>query len=178
MITFGELPKADGYYYMFDLLQENGMAKLAPYRWELVSETLSSPDTVVQLLKRIYLAEQQMEEHMWLICMDNAGKPVGLFEIAHGTSSEMCVTPDVIFRRALLTSATRVILAHNHTSGNTTPSKSDIDTTKRIAKAGAYLDIDLLDHIIIANDGSYYSFEESMPEVLIVVKEKEDVNEC
>ena len=68
--------------------------------------------------------------------------------------------PRVILKKALEENATSIILSHNHPSGNINPSREDISLTKKIKEAASYLDITVLDHIIIGND-KYYSFADS-----------------
>ena len=65
--------------------------------------------------------------------------------------------PKVIFQNALLANAAGIILAHNHPSGNLRPSEADLQVTKRLRQAGEFLDLPVLDHIIISDEG-YYSF--------------------
>lgn len=67
--------------------------------------------------------------------------------------------PD-IFRHALLSCSSQIICFHNHISGNLKPSKDDLRVTKRIMEAGELLDIRLIDHILIGNDGAYFSMAE------------------
>ena len=69
------------------------------------------------------------------------------------------ISPREIFLEALRNEAVNIILIHNHPSGNTTPSKNDIELTQHIKNMGNSLDIPLLDHIIIG-DNSYTSFKE------------------
>ena len=63
----------------------------------------------------------------------------------------------LVFRKAIEELASSIILCHNHPSGNLQPSQSDIDLTKKLADAGKTLDIMVLDHLIITDEG-YYSF--------------------
>jgi DNA repair protein RadC len=74
------------------------------------------------------------------------------------------VDPRVIFKEALHHLCSSLILMHNHPSGNISPSKEDIEITKKLVKAGDLLDIKVSDHIIFCNH-RYYSFmdEEIMP---------------
>jgi len=70
--------------------------------------------------------------------------------------------PKKIFKMALDSNPSSIILAHNHPSNNLKPSQNDIDLTKKLKGAGKLLDVEVLDHLIIGND-SYYSFaDESM----------------
>jgi DNA repair protein RadC len=69
------------------------------------------------------------------------------------------VHPRELFKSAINKSAAAIILAHNHPSGDATPSREDIEVTKRIKSGGQLLGIDVIDHIIIG-DNCYYSFKE------------------
>jgi len=66
----------------------------------------------------------------------------------------------LILRSAILEKASSIICCHNHPSGNNNPSESDIQITKKLKDAGAQMDIQMLDHIIIAGS-SYYSFADN-----------------
>lgn len=70
-----------------------------------------------------------------------------------GTIDQTPAYPREVARRALELGATAVILAHNHPSGDPTPSKADVDLTKQIAKAGAAVGVDVLDHVIVGRKG-------------------------
>ena len=72
--------------------------------------------------------------------------------ISVGTLTANIIHPREIFKPAIEHSAAAIIIAHNHPSGSPTPTKSDIEITKQIVKAGKILGIDLLDHIIIAKN--------------------------
>lgn len=72
---------------------------------------------------------------------------------AHGCVSEIPIYPREIMRRSLEVGATALILAHNHPSGDPSPSKGDIDATRRIVAAGRPLDIVVHDHVIVARSG-------------------------
>jgi DNA repair protein RadC len=66
----------------------------------------------------------------------------------------------LLFAAALKCLASCIVISHNHPSGNTTPSNEDINITNKIKKGGELLDIKVLDHIILAPNGNYYSFAE------------------
>ncbi|MEO5906759.1 MAG: JAB domain-containing protein, partial [Saprospiraceae bacterium] len=69
----------------------------------------------------------------------------------------MVVDPKIIFQKALERKASSVILSHNHPSGSPSPSNEDQRLTEKVKMAGNYIDIKVLDHIIVG-EGSYYSF--------------------
>ena len=96
-------------------------------------------------------------EAFWIILLDRRSKIIAIEEIHIGGMSAMVVDPKVIFQRALERKASAVILAHNHPSGSPNPSLEDTRLTEKVKLAGTYIDIKVLDHIIIG-EGSYYSF--------------------
>ena len=74
-----------------------------------------------------------------------------------GISNQSLIEPKIIFKEAMLYNATRLIVLHNHPSGNPTPSKEDYLVTDQIKNAGLLLNIKLIDHLIIGKD-DYFSF--------------------
>ena len=78
-------------------------------------------------------------------------------KVSTGTTTATVADPQSIFVAALKGNASAVILAHNHTSGNLTPSEPDVKLTKDMVAAGKFLHIPVLDHIIITSE-TYYSF--------------------
>jgi len=97
------------------------------------------------------------QEAFWIILLDRRSKVISAEEIHVGGMSAMVVDPKVIFQKALERKACSVILSHNHPSGAPSPSIEDIRLTEKIKSAGSFMDIKLLDHIIIG-EGTYYSF--------------------
>ena len=98
-------------------------------------------------------------EHFILICVDTQHKVNALHTVSIGSVNASIVHPREVFKVAILANATSIFVAHNHPSGNCTPSTEDQTVTKRIQNAGELLGIDLIDHIIVG-DG-YYSFKEN-----------------
>ena len=96
-------------------------------------------------------------ESFFIILLNRANKLLGACKISTGGLAGTVTDPKKIFQTALKANAASVILAHNHPSGNTKPSKSDIEITKKCAEAGNFLDLRVLDHIIVTRDG-YFSF--------------------
>ena len=97
------------------------------------------------------------QEAFWIILLDRRSKVIALEEIHIGGMSAMVVDPKIIFQKALERKACALILSHNHPSGATSPSIEDIRLTEKINAAGNFIDIKILDHIIIG-EGTYYSF--------------------
>ena len=71
--------------------------------------------------------------------------------VAHGTLDTILVHPREVFRAAITAGAAAVVLAHNHPSGEATPSEADIKVTRDLIRAGQLLKIDVVDHVIIGN---------------------------
>lgn len=120
---------------------------------------LHNVGNIVTVFNSVFHANTLAEEHLWLIAVDTKSKPIGFFEISHGTVDSSIVSPREIFVRLCLCGASQFVIVHNHPSGDSTPSKSDINVTMRLKDAGALMQIPLLDHIIIGD--SYYSFHEN-----------------
>jgi len=91
--------------------------------------------------------------------LDSQNNIIAKDVIFKGTVNTSIVSPREIFLTALKREAVRIIIAHNHPSGDLTPSSQDDRVTSKIKEAGNILDIQLLDHIIISKNG-YYSYEE------------------
>lgn len=119
---------------------------------------MNSPETVAKLAKDFLRMHEETEEYMYMLCLNTKLKLNGIFEVSHGNvNSSVCGTRE-IFQKALLGNAVSIILIHNHPSGDCTPSREDINVTKRLVEAGRIVGIDVLDHIIIGQ--SYCSLKE------------------
>jgi DNA repair protein RadC len=117
-------------------------------------EIVATSKAAYQAIKR-YLVDLNHEE-FWILLIGQNCKLIGRELMSKGGLTTTVADPKVIFGVALRQSATNIMLAHNHPSGNLKPSQQDIDLTKKIVAAGLMLDIKVLDHLIIA-DNSYYS---------------------
>ncbi|MEO7988630.1 MAG: JAB domain-containing protein [Chryseolinea sp.] len=111
-----------------------------------------------QILKESW-SETSIElfEEFKVLFTNRANKVLGILEVSSGGISGTVADPKLIFAGALKASACGIILAHNHPSGNLQPSQADIELTKKIKEGGRFLEIQVLDHIIITSE-SYYSF--------------------
>lgn len=106
------------------------------------------------------MLKDQTQEIMVALLVDAKHRVIGSFEIARGGLSSVVVDPKVVFRAALAASAHGLILAHNHPSGDPTPSPDDFALTARLQAAGKLLEIEILDHLVIGDTG-YCSFKET-----------------
>lgn len=116
-----------------------------------LSYVIRSPEDVANVGKGFMRIHEEPEEYMYMICMNTKNRIVGVFEISHGSVNASIVTPREVFQKALLANAVSIILMHNHPSGDCTPSREDIDTTKRLVEAGKIVGVEVLDHIIVGD---------------------------
>lgn len=96
-------------------------------------------------------------EQFKVLLLNNANKVLGISDISTGGISSTVADPRIVFATALKANACKILLAHNHPSGNLQPSQADKDLTVKMKECGRFLDVQLLDHIIITDEG-YYSF--------------------
>jgi len=99
----------------------------------------------------------EFQEQFKVLLLNRANRVLGICEISAGGISGTVADPKLIFATALKALASSILVAHNHPSGNLNPSQSDIDLTRKLKEAGKFLEIQMLDHIIVTTEG-YYSF--------------------
>jgi DNA repair protein RadC len=121
---------------------------------------MNSPDKVVMLARDVLHIHEETEEYLYMLCMNTKLELTSVFEISHGGVNSSIVSPREVFQKALLANAVNIIMIHNHPSGNSKPSKEDIEVTKRLIEAGKIIGVDVLDHIIIGQP-YYTSLKES-----------------
>ena len=101
----------------------------------------------------------ELIEQFKVMLLNRANKVLGIIELSTGGISGTVADPKLIFAAALKGGASGIIVSHSHPSGNLTASQSDIDLTKKLREAGKFLEIQLLDHIILTpEEDKYYSF--------------------
>ena len=119
---------------------------------------LSDPDKIGNYLLELF--SQERNEAVYQLCLDLKGKLLVCKRLGEGGASTVNLDIRKLVENALLSSASYVILAHNHPSGVAMPSQDDRDATDRARAALAAIDVILSDHIIVA-DGDYISFAQS-----------------
>lgn len=118
---------------------------------------VSSRDAV-NILQDNWSDDIELLEEFLVLLLNKANQVKGLFRVSRGGTSGTVVDTKILFATALKAVASGLIIAHNHPSGNLQPSQADVDLTKKLRKAGELLDIPVLDHLILAPHGGYYSF--------------------
>jgi len=103
--------------------------------------------------------ETQPEEILALLVLNTKNVVIACHEVSRGSINSSIVHPREVFKRALLSNGASIILAHNHPSGDPTPSKEDISITIRLKECGKILGIEVIDHVI-CGDGCFVSFKE------------------
>ena len=141
--------------------------KLEVCRLQLVRERtkeysvrqIRNAEGIVKLMNELFDAENLPEEHVWLLCLDNKLKVTNAQEVSHGTANASLSCIRDIIKRVLLCGSIACCLVHNHPSGDCTPSKEDLEMTKKLQEACKLMEINLIDHLIIG-DGNYISMKE------------------
>lgn len=127
------------------------------------AKAIDGPKEAVALLA--CKARQLDREHFWVVHLNARSLPLSLETVSIGTASASLVHPRECFKAAILVGASAVILAHNHPSGDASPSPEDMQTTRRMVRAGQLLGIPVLDHVILGGQGSFVSLKERKPEL-------------
>ena len=116
---------------------------------------IQSPDDMNQYMKNAF-DDHIDQEQFWVILLNTENIPIARYMITLGLVNQTQIHAREAFRFAIRENAVSVIFAHNHPSGNLSPSTQDIQSTQQLVNAGKLLDIQVLDHIIIT-DNSFYS---------------------
>jgi DNA repair protein RadC len=96
-------------------------------------------------------------EQFKVILLNRANRVLGIYEVSTGGVSGTVADPKLVFAAALKANASSLMLAHNHPSGNLRPSEADIQLTRKLREAGKFLELPVLDHVILTSEG-YFSF--------------------
>jgi DNA repair protein RadC len=126
---------------------------------------LSSPADIYALMSPILAGK--LQEEMWCLCLDSKNRLISKRMVTTGLADRSLVHAREAYRSAISLNAMRIALAHNHPSGDPTPSAYDIESTRMLAAAGRIVGIEILDHIVIGRPGissesnpGYTSFRE------------------
>src|SRR5215831_2598246 len=111
------------------------------------SPVLDNPENVVRLLREKNLVKKV--ETLQVLLLNTRRKLIRAAEITDGTLDTILVHPREVFKAAIAANAAAVVLAHNHPSGDPTPSEADIKVTRDLIRAGQLLKIEVLDHVIL-----------------------------
>lgn len=138
---------------------------LYTHKWIMVAERSSDRSVITRTpldAARLVLEHisQEPVEHFHVYHLDTRNRITSYHKVSIGTLNGSLVHPREVYRQAVIEGAAGVIVAHNHPSGDPSPSREDVELTKRLRDAGKVLGIELMDHIIVSPKGQWLSFRE------------------
>lgn len=147
------------YKTKLDNKQRAVLEKECSVNYPEIDRKMNSPEKAACLARQYLRLQEQTEEYLYMICMNVKLEVTGIFELSHGNVNSSIVSVREMFQKALLANAVSIIVLHNHPSGDPTPSREDIQVTKRMVDAGDLLGVQVIDHIIVGRPG-YSSLKE------------------
>jgi DNA repair protein RadC len=124
---------------------------------------LHSSADIYKIMQQVLLRENKIDrnkEHFWTIGLDNANRILYVELISLGTTTSTQVEPMQVYRVAILKGAIKMVLVHNHPSGEVRPSEEDKNITDRLIQVGNIIGINVIDHLIIT-EKTYNSFNDT-----------------
>ncbi len=134
-------------------------------REQALPPLLNQPDLVWTYLQPLALG--LTVEKFWVLCLNRKNRLLRKVEVSSGTVGSTLVHPREVFREAIRASSSAIVCAHNHPSGDPSPSTADIRVTRQLREAALAVEIELLDHVIVGHASAdpaglgYYSFRAS-----------------
>ena len=122
---------------------------------------VTTPDAVEQIMENLFEASTLDKEIFAIIMLDTKNRIIGVTKISQGTLNSSIVHPREVFKPALIAGAASIIVAHNHPSGDPSPSREDVEVTRRLCEAGRLVGVELRDHVIIGYSGTIMPHESS-----------------
>ncbi|GAA0894087.1 hypothetical protein GCM10009122_37670 [Fulvivirga kasyanovii] len=125
-------------------------------------KVLNSED-LYKVMQQVLLRENKIDrnkEHFWVVCLASNNQILLIELISLGTVNQTLVEPMEVFSFALQKRAVQIIMVHNHPSGELKPTKSDIEVTDKMLAIGKFVNVPVIDHLIITEE-KYYSFVDS-----------------
>lgn len=137
----------------------------ASLRFNVVREgpvdALGTPELIADYVSDMFDVDRTIE-HFVCVPVNCKNQPYGRMLISMGTATHCLVNAREVLRPCILANATGFICSHNHPSGQTQPSRADIQVTRQLREAGKIMGISLLDHVIVGDPGMpIYSFNEA-----------------
>ncbi len=118
---------------------------------------ISSSKDAESIFRSIWSHRMGYVEEFYVLLLNRSNKVIGWSKISMGGMNGTVADPKAIFQVALKANASHIIIANNHPSGNLEPSQADIALTQKMKESGNFLDLPILDHLILSTE-SYYSF--------------------
>jgi DNA repair protein RadC len=130
------------------------------HNYDCDSLKVKRPGDVVNVLRQTTRIDNEPQEVFYVLALDTQNRVIGLYEAFRGTVNASLVSPREVIQIALLHNANALAVAHNHPSGEPEPSLEDIRTTDNLNRACKLMDLQLLDHVILGDNGQYCSLRE------------------
>lgn len=125
-----------------------------------VAESVSTPKDIAKMCNEVFGLKDMAEEYVYAISMNAKCKVNGVFELSHVSVQKTVLSSRELFMRLLLSGAVQFVIVHNHPSGDPTPSNSDLQATRKLHDTSKLMDIELVDHIVLGDDGAFCSLRE------------------
>ena len=124
-----------------------------------LSYALAAPIDAARTAREL-IGDDLDREVFGILLVNTRNRVTAMHIVSVGTLSGAFVHPREVFKAAILGNAAAIILFHNHPSGDPDPSREDRELTRRLIDAGRILGIDVLDHVVLGDEGRYFSFKE------------------
>ncbi len=128
-----------------------------------IPEKILSPQHVARFVRGVVNGDAR--EHFVSVLLDGRHRPIAYQVVSIGTATASLVHPREVFQAAIGIGACALIVAHNHPSGDPSPSREDRDVTRRLSSAGKLIGIELLDALVVTDSG-HHSTRETEPQLL------------
>lgn len=154
----------------YELKQVQVRLRLAEAEPLYSAEAITSPEKAANVMAGV-LSEMD-REYCCVVNLDGSNHPINFNIVSIGDVNHAAVPIQNVFKAAILSNASSIMLLHNHPSGSLNPSNDDIELTKRIIEAGKIMNIPVLDHlIIVGGTAEIVSIREERPEIFNVREE-------
>ena len=126
--------------------------------WQKISSSQDAAELLFEVWDKDTIA---IQETFKVVLLNNSNKVKGVYQLSQGGITATLIDLRILFAVILKSLSVAIILTHNHPSGKLMPSEADKNLTSKIKKAAQLFDITILDHLIFAPDGNYYSFSDN-----------------
>lgn len=156
----------------YELKQVKVRLRLAEAEPLYSTEQITTPDKATEVMAQAL--SQLDREYCCVVNLDGANHPINFNVVSIGDVNQAHVPIQNVFKSAILSNASSIMMFHNHPSGSVKASREDIDVTKRLIEAGKIMNIPVLDHIIVAGGtAEHFSFRDNNPDMFKVREEAE-----
>lgn len=135
----------------------------------------TKPYAAAAILAMADMMKNLDREYICVVNLNQRNRPLNYSIASIGDINHAISSPDSLFKTALLSNASRIIMLHNHPSGETSPSPEDVQSTRKMNMAGQIMKVPLMDHVIIGGEnGNLTSMRSYMPEIFTAPELNDD----